>query len=63
MIVKLDFLTPPSKYHSDVVKLKVCTIADVGALKYILAFLLAMAGHMTPRRGPDMTSGPDVVHH
>ena len=62
MIIKLaPLLCFPGKGHEDVVKLEVCTIEVLGA-KYGI-FLLAMAGHMTTHRGPDVARGPDVVHH
>jgi len=66
MIIKLaSLLCFPGNDHEDVVKLAVCTIADlikVLGTKYGI-FLLGVAGHMTTHRGPDLARGPDVVHH
>ena len=63
--IRLAFLCFPAKDYDDVVKLGVCSIADlikVLEAKYGI-FMLRVAGHITPRRGPDLTRGPDAVHH
>ena len=64
MIIKFALLCFSGKDHEDVVKLEVCAIADlikVPGAKYG-TFLFTVAGHMTTRRGPDVTRGPDIVH-